>query len=429
MHSARSRAEILGAHAGQPFGRRRSVRGWRRAVLGCLTALAVSLEGGVRADTFVLQSGGRIEGQWLNRQEQPLLRYEILAGSVRVTLAVDQVREAHVTSTAQQAYPARAAATPDTPAGQWDLAEWCRKNGLTAERHTHLRRVLELNPNHVEARRALGYQYLGGRWVTRADLRREEGYELYRGKWRTAQEIAILEERAQQEQAEKEWLVRLTRWRRDLEQRDRKPQVMALLTQVRDPLAARPLGVLFAKEPWRAMKLTYADVLVAIGTPTALDVLLERMLADPDEEVFYGCLDRIVPLSSPQAIRLLVEALKDNDNVRVNRAAIALGRLGDRSTLSPLIDALQTTHAQVLARPRGGEAVGVAFTGEGTYFKQGDGPHLVIVHVQNQPVLDALNQLSGVNFGFDQAAWRYWLAQERKAAEARSAPDIRRQSP
>jgi hypothetical protein len=383
-----------------------------------------------QADTFVLQSGGQIEGQWLNRHEQPLLRYEVLAGQVRLVLPIDQVREVRFASAAQQAYAAKAAATPDTAAAQWELAEWCRKNGLSAERQAHLRRVLELNPEHVEARRALGYQFLGGRWVTRADVRREQGYELYRGKWRTAQEIDILEERARQELAEKEWLARLTRWRRDLEQRDRQAQAMAALRQVRDPAAARPLGVLFAREPWRAMKLTYADLLVAIDTPTAHEVLLERMLADPDEEVFYGCLDRLVKLRPPQATAKLVESLKHNDNVRVNRAAIALGKWQDRSAISPLIDALRTTHTQVVSRPRAGEATAATFTSDGTYFKQGDGPKLLVTHVQNQPVLDALTQLTGVNFGFDQAAWRYWLAQERKAAQAAGAvPDVRRQTP
>jgi tetratricopeptide (TPR) repeat protein len=382
------------------------------------------------ADTFVLKAGGQIEGQWLNRHEQPLLRYDILVRQVRLALAVDQVREVRIASLAKQSYPERAAATPDTAAAQWELAEWCRKNGLMAERQVHLRRVLELNPEHAEARRALGYQFLGGRWVTRADVRRDQGYELYRGQWRTAQEIDILEERARQELAEKEWLARLTRWRRDLEQRERKAQAMAALSQVRDPAAARPLGVLFAREPWRAMKLTYADLLVAIDTPVAHEVLLERMLADPDEEVFYGCLDRLVQLRPPQVTARLVEALKDNDNVRVNRAAIALGKLQDRSAISPLIDALRTTHTQVLARPRGGEATAATFTSDGTYFKQGDGPKLLVTHVQNQPVLDALTRLTGVNFGFDQAAWRYWLAQERKAGQASDAAfDARRQTP
>lgn len=384
----------------------------------------------LEADTFVLQSGGQIEGQWLNRHEQPLLRYEVLVGQVRLALPVDQVREVRVASAARQAYAVRAAATPDTAAAQWELAEWCRKNGLSGERQVHLRRVLELNPEHAEARRALGYQFLGGRWVTRADVRRDQGYELYRGQWRTAQEIDILEERARQELAEKEWLARLTRWRRDLEQRERKAQALAALNQVRDPAAARPLGVLFAREPWRAMKLTYADRLVAIDTPVAHEVLLERMLADPDEEVFYGCLDRLVQLRPPQATTKLVEALKDNDNVRVNRAAIALGKWQDRSAISPLIEALHTTHTQVFSRPRAGEATTAAFTSDGTYFKQGDGPKLLVTHVQNQPVLDALTQLTGVNFGFDQAAWRYWLAQERKAGQAADASlDARRQTP
>ena len=59
--------------------------------------------------------------------------------------------------------------------------------------------------------------------------------------------------------------------------------------------------------------------------------------------------------------------------------------------------------------------------------KRGEGPEVQVTVVQNQPVLDALTKLTGVDFGFDQRAWRYWHAQEKIAKEAgQPMPDVRR---
>jgi hypothetical protein len=381
-----------------------------------------------RADVFVLESGGRIEGEWLNREEQPLTRYLVRRGKTTLTLPVGQVREAIRQSPAASEYARRSATAADTAEGQWQLAEWCRKHNLSAERQAHLRRIIELDPDHQAARGALGFQFLKGAWVTREGYRREQGYELYRGKWRTAQEIDILEDRGRTELAEKEWLGRLRRWRRDLDDREKSREAYAALAAIKDPIAAAPLGEFFAREHVRAVKTLYAQILAGLNTPAAIAILAERSLADPDEEVFYACLDQLARLHPPHVGDRFVAALKDNNNIRVNRAATALARLDDKTAISPLIDALTTTHRQVFSNGRGGDSTAATFSSSGTFVKQGDGPKLLVAHVQNQAVLDALARLSGANFGFDQKAWRYWHAQEKIAREsAQPVFDTRRQ--
>ena len=53
--------------------------------------------------------------------------------------------------------------------GQWKLAEWCHEHGLPDQRKTHLQRVIELDPDHVEARRLLGYSKIDGKWMTQEE--------------------------------------------------------------------------------------------------------------------------------------------------------------------------------------------------------------------------------------------------------------------
>jgi hypothetical protein len=391
--------------------------------LGELIAGAVLLFGlasPVAADVFVLRSGGQIEGEWLNREEQPLTSYRVkTAKGVVVQLQTTDVRETVLQTPEQLAYERRAPHVADSVAGHWDLAEWCRQNGLGAQRTSHLRRILELESDHQAARRALGFTFVDGRWVTQDEFRREEGYEYYKGRWRTAQEIEILETRAKRELAEREWLGRLRRYRLNLNDRTKVQAATASIREIDDPVAVRPLASLLTRERVRSVKVLYVDVLAAINTGDAAQALVHASLNDPDEEVFHYCVGRLAEMKQPGIVESYVEALKDPRNDRVNKAAVALARLNDRSAVSPLIDALITTHTSVTPSKFGAEATAVSFGAGGGSMMQNEGPKVKIARVQNQHVLDTLTRLSGgSNFGFDQRAWRYWYAQEKRTEQA-----------
>ncbi len=381
-----------------------------------------------RGDTFILTSGGRIEGQWLNRDEQPPKEYLVLTASgLKASLQVTQVREVVRATTDRSAYARRALAAPDTPEGQWQLAEWCRQQLLFDERRSHLKRVIELDPNHNYARRALGFQFLDGAWITQADFRRQEGYELYKGKWRTPQEIEILEEQARLDQAHKDWLKMLRRYRAELDDPARARLGMESLGGVKDPIAVRPIVALMTRERSRRVKMLYVDVLAGIDSADAVAALVERVLYDPDEEMFHYCLARLIDRQPPRLADPLITALKNKNNATVNRAAAALGRIGDSEAIGPLIDALTTTHTHYIPG-RNPDSTTATFSGGQHSVSQGGSPQIIVRHVRNQPVLDALNKLTGTNFDFDQQGWRYWHAQEKKAREAaQPVADARRQ--
>src|SRR5687767_14167102 len=88
---------------------------------GILLLLAAAA---VRGDVFLMNSGGRIQGEWLNRDEQPPSCYLVkTAAGVVVELPLTEVREAVRQSPAEAEYETRAVATADTIAAQWELAE------------------------------------------------------------------------------------------------------------------------------------------------------------------------------------------------------------------------------------------------------------------------------------------------------------------
>ncbi|MBC7852370.1 MAG: hypothetical protein IAF94_02950 [Pirellulaceae bacterium] len=57
----------------------------------------------------------------------------------------------------------------DTVEGQLALAKWCEEKKLLDQSRAHLSRVLELEPNHLAARAALGFERIGGLWVSREE--------------------------------------------------------------------------------------------------------------------------------------------------------------------------------------------------------------------------------------------------------------------
>jgi hypothetical protein len=57
----------------------------------------------------------------------------------------------------------------DTVEGQLALAKWCEEQKFPDQARAHLNRVLELEPNHAAARAALGFERIGGLWVSREE--------------------------------------------------------------------------------------------------------------------------------------------------------------------------------------------------------------------------------------------------------------------
>jgi Pretoxin HINT domain len=62
-------------------------------------------------------------------------------------------------------YEEKRRATPETAAGQWELALWCEQQGLKAEATAHLTAVTRLDPRRTDAWHRLGCEFHHGRWL------------------------------------------------------------------------------------------------------------------------------------------------------------------------------------------------------------------------------------------------------------------------
>jgi len=144
--------------------------------------------------------------------------------------------------------------------------------------------------------------------------------------------------------------------------------------------------------------------------------LVEHSLDDPDEEIRMSCLDQLIGKPPQDATPLYVGALRSKDNLRINRAGLALGKLGDKTAIAPLIDALVTTHTFRVVEGAGNPnqmSVGMSKNGGGG-LSMGGSAKQVKQNLSNQQVLDALVALTGANFGFDEHAWKNWYSSQQK---------------
>ena len=146
------------------------------------------------ADDVYLRGGGRITGEIVEQTDESV-SVDIGGGSLTVKMS-SVVRIEKGTSPMQE-YRARAADIAAGDAEAWrELARWATGNALGSQVEDAYSHVLEIQPDDVEANRALGRVRLDGRWVSEEESYRAQGYIEFEGEWMTpAERQSILAQR------------------------------------------------------------------------------------------------------------------------------------------------------------------------------------------------------------------------------------------
>ena len=375
------------------------------------------------ADTFHLTSGGQLKGKWLNPSNTERFAEIETENGVRLQILRTKIERITRHNQILEQYEQLVSKGTDSVEHHWAIAEWCRLKQLPQHRENHLLRILELDTNHGKSRRALGYRFVRGNWVTEEEFRDGEGYDRHDGRWRTKQERQLAEEKRQHREAERKWHTQLSKWREELVE-SKSQQIAEQIRSVRDPVAVPALANLLFKERFRPIKLLYIDALSEIKTAQSRQVLVYISLNDPDEEIFHESLIRLVRLKHPEVTDAYVDALESSNNAQIARAGIALRKSGDSRAIAPLIDALVTTHTTTFGKPGSNDAITTSFSSQvdgagkaignpSSGLSTGSKIHVVHRELTNQEVLHALVTLSGgTTFGFNEEAWRRWYAIE-----------------
>jgi HEAT repeat protein len=240
-----------------------------------------------------------------------------------------------------------------------------------------------------------------------AELMAARGRIRYRGEWRTAQEIELIERHERETAARHAWVARLRQLRRAL---DRSPGVAEQLREISDAHAVPALLAAIGEEPVFRVRGWYLESLGRIGTPEATTAVITVAVDHPDRETRIAACERLAEGDPAAAVGTIVAALSGPDNRRINRAAEALGYLGDRSAVLPLVSVLETEHVVVVDE---GGATSATFTPAGGGLAMGGGAKRRKVRHRNEAVLEALVRLTGQNFEWHAGAWRSWVASQQ----------------
>ena len=364
-----------------------------------------------RGEVFLLRTGGRIEGELLNTERTAAEPYFLRTPlGVRLALAPSQVLRVVVKTDVEKQYEALLPALASTAEAQWQMAQWCKEAGLLEQRKRHLASVIALEPDHEDARAALGYLHIGSRWMTQEEFFTGRGYVRSGGDWKLPQHVELEAADRQGELTTKKLRRDIRNWTEQIAD-GRGDDARRKLLAMRDPLAAPALAEILADagQP-RDVRFLCLDQLTKLPPGLATATLLKLAMDDKDEELRDQCLDELKRTAAPLAVSFFVAQLSSKDNKRINRAAACLERLGDPEATLPLINSLVTTH-EYLVSPSGGRPGGLSFSSDGG-LNVGGRPKKVKHDHENPSVRTALVSLhQGVNFAYDKEAWRRWYAQ------------------
>lgn len=258
---------------------------------------------------------------------------------------------------------------------------------------------------------------------THAERMAKLGLSRYEGAWRTRQEIDLLERANREAAIVREWKARVEKLRGRLERPDEAERATEELRALSDPAAAEAVAAMVVREPSQRVRGLLVESLGRMRSQDAFATLVAVALDHPDPETRLAATEQLAAIAPEVAASRLVAALGSADNAQVNRAAEALGRLGVASVAPALVASLETQHVTMPGAGGQPGPMSVTFTPSGSGLSMGGGPKPVKVKARNEQVLAALVQLTGVNFQWDIAAWREWLAtQARPAADT----DLRR---
>lgn len=410
-----------------------------------LLVLWTMVGGRSRADLIQLKTGGELRGSLVKgtSTREPELTIISISGAT-ITIPRSEVEVVQSRSPLVEEYITRSREIPHTVEAHQQLADWCISRQLKTQRVEQLELLLELDPANEVIHRSLGHIRYEGDWMTRDEAMAKQGYVKHNGKYITQLEMELLDKSQAERAAEQEWYPKVKQWTGWLLGRDarRTREALTALHDIHDPDAVAALWNYLGQHKSLDCRKLFVEVVSKIPGPKPVRRLSQFLLDEADEASFRLALDSISSEHKDEVLRNCLPGLNDKSNEVVQRSAIVLERFGDERVIPELIDALITTHRVKVQVPA--TTINVAFgtspngtasllppgasglvpadvdilyrTGQLPYGYTIDNPKpatpmktiTVKAIVRNGKVLEALQKITGEDFGYDQRDWQKW---------------------
>jgi HEAT repeats len=430
---------------------------WR--ILG-VAGWVVAATGPARADIVELRGGGQIQGKVVpDPKNKDRVQVLLLQGRHPLSFQKAQIVRVIPKPSPLDDYVVKQAKAAGTAEAQYELGYWCEQNRLADMAKLHYEQALAFDPDFEPAHQKLGHTKVDGSWLTREDLSAAQGLVKYKGRWVTAEEKSKREDADKLSAAQGSWLRRIRLLRQALinGNPDRRREAESQLMAIRDPDAVVPLLRVFGQDD-APRRILLSLVLSTIAGPEATAGLVQRVLDESDSEVRAITFDHLRQRDDPRTAGRFVRALGNEDVTVINRAAWALGNLSAVDSVPRLVSVLVTTEDRIVVPPLDGGSIsgpsipvapglvpraynnfgvvattppvvsnGAVAMGLGVvpwyaappgYIPGGmaalpskppQDAHVETFTYRNVEVLNALQRLTGQDFGYDVDAWRRWI--------------------
>lgn len=411
-------------HAPSTF---RRVLGFLGAVLVLLPSL-VFAQSDIRSDEVTLHSGGVIVGSVEERVDEKTRQKELLVQLPDgTTLLLDSSVFARWRPEPEvmPRYRELLSQAQHTVDFQWKLAQWCGENGLKDLREKHARMVIEIDPDHAEARKSLGHIKPRDTWIDRDSQMSRLGYVKINSQWVLPEVQELSEAISQRKEINQNWKNQLRlQFNKAFSRSRHQQQALEEILAIRDPAAVETLIEMLQSVKSKPERALIVEVLAQIPTYASTNILADfYLLNQDDEEARDRCIKTILDRKqfSVAAAQKFAAAVspgylvdgkrQTNPNVntlRMSRAALGLRKLEIQIGIEALVNALVVEY-----KFKSTEAPTNAFGGNGSVVSAPAGRDIETrVSVQCPAALETLEAFTGQNFGFDQMAWIQWWVSE-----------------
>ncbi len=275
------------------------------AALACLSTAA--------ADVVTTKEGLVLEGA-VSKDKDGTVTVTTSGGAVRLS-AADVVSVVAGEGPRAAAEKARQALSKTDATGHFRLALSFDAQGMPDLAKEEYAAVLAAEPDHPAARRALGYEKVGDRWVPVAEARRQAGLVLYGGKWLLAAEVDLLA------RGKKKVVVKNV------------PLVSAMKTAATTPALREA-----------------AEARIALAAPADRVEAARALLVYPDPNVRRFACGELAREGDESALRTLIAVSVRDAHPAVRDAAVkAAATFGNDDVAIPLVRALGSEHPALVA--------------------------------------------------------------------------------
>lgn len=333
----------------------------------------------------------------------------------------------------EKEYRKRVKAVGNTAKEQWEFALWCKKLKLMDQYKEHAYKVVELQPDHKDARRVIGFvkRTDAGVWVKSNDGLHRMGYDFKGGKAYipSAQGLSdrILAEGNQRVQ-EKRKIKSLLKKIRMARKPGKKAAAERELLELNSPAMLDTAIKNFEnKKLSDEQRLLLRDLITRIDSRASLKYQMNLYLHPNANNRFRASLLKRIQRKEDRgdvefAIGHFLRALnpsfseskEDKNNFaartkRIDLAANALENLGSKRGITQLINALRVEYRFKTSE--------TATTGVGPGGVQGYGGNSKkerthIVTKTSKGSLSALRKMTGQDFQYDQKRWFQWWVEK-----------------